>query len=97
MVLPCREAWCPNYQPCPDHPIRPYGGSEPMPPGWAAVSARTIARYGGVCAGCGGIAVTADHIVPRAMGGTDEDSNLQALCVPCHAAKSGRAGGLAGA
>jgi len=31
MVLPCREAWCPNYQPCPEHPILPFGGGQPAP------------------------------------------------------------------
>lgn len=102
MVLPCREAWCPNYQPCPDHPIRPFGGGEPMPPGWALVSARTIARAGGRCQCkdpacrfhepgiCGHPGTTADHIVPRWAGGTDADENMQALCKSCHAAKSGR-------
>ncbi len=29
-----------------------------------------------------------DHIVPRSRGGSDERTNLQALCVQCHAAKS---------
>jgi 5-methylcytosine-specific restriction protein A len=33
---------------------------------------------------------TADHIKPRAQGGTDADENMQALCKTCHAAKSGR-------
>jgi hypothetical protein len=95
MVLPCREAWCPNYQPCPDHPIRPYGGSEPMPPGWAAVSGAQLAREPR-CRECGRPAAQADHIIPRAEGGTDHPANLQSLCAHCHAVKSGRAGGLAG-
>jgi len=29
-----------------------------------------------------------DHIVNVAEGGTDDESNLQALCTPCHDAKS---------
>lgn len=29
-----------------------------------------------------------DHVVPHAIGGTDHPSNLEALCVECHAAKS---------
>lgn len=28
-----------------------------------------------------------DHIKPKAKGGTDEPSNLQAFCKPCHDAK----------
>jgi len=31
-----------------------------------------------------------DHIVNIAQGGTDDDANLQALCVPCHQAKTAR-------
>ncbi len=29
-----------------------------------------------------------DHIVPRARGGTDDLSNLQALCARCHSKKT---------
>ena len=29
-----------------------------------------------------------DHIRPLAWGGSDDRSNKQALCIPCHAAKS---------
>ena len=29
-----------------------------------------------------------DHIVPHAIGGSNHPSNLQALCVECHARKS---------
>ncbi|AXC50051.1 HNH endonuclease [Paracoccus suum] len=31
-----------------------------------------------------------DHIVPKAHGGNDEDSNLESLCAPCHAAKTAK-------
>lgn len=34
-----------------------------------------------------------DHIVSLSKGGTDEDGNLQALCVPCHEAKTIRESG----
>ncbi|MBO9519789.1 MAG: HNH endonuclease [Porphyrobacter sp.] len=30
----------------------------------------------------------ADHVIPKAKGGTDERSNYQLLCASCHAAKS---------
>lgn len=29
-----------------------------------------------------------DHIVPKAEGGTDDESNLQTLCRTCHTAKT---------
>jgi 5-methylcytosine-specific restriction enzyme A len=35
-------------------------------------------------------AVEVDHIVPVAMGGTDEWENLQPLCAAHHRLKSGR-------
>jgi 5-methylcytosine-specific restriction endonuclease McrA len=39
---------------------------------------------------CGERATTVDHITPRAEGGTDDPSNLRALCRPHHAKVSGR-------
>ena len=29
-----------------------------------------------------------DHIVPKALGGTDDESNLQSICRACHKAKT---------
>lgn len=34
------------------------------------------------------LAAACDHIVPKAQGGSDEMSNLQALCRQCHEVKS---------
>jgi 5-methylcytosine-specific restriction protein A len=31
-----------------------------------------------------------DHITPKSLGGTDEEKNLQVLCVDCHKAKTER-------
>lgn len=36
------------------------------------------------------VATQVDHIIPKAAGGTDDESNLQAICVPCHAEKTAR-------
>ena len=36
-------------------------------------------------------ATAVDHIVPKSQGGGDEDSNLQAICKPCHDAKTAAA------
>ncbi|MFW1676442.1 HNH endonuclease [Pontibacter sp. JAM-7] len=33
-------------------------------------------------------AVAVDHIIPKAQGGTDADTNLQAICKTCHDAKT---------
>ena len=35
-------------------------------------------------------ALEADHIIPRSLGGTDDRSNLQALCYRCNAMKGDR-------
>ena len=44
------------------------------------------------CAGCGAVvayeAFELDHITPLSDGGSTEDSNTQALCVPCHREKT---------
>ncbi|MCY1533414.1 HNH endonuclease [compost metagenome] len=34
-----------------------------------------------------------DHITPLARGGSDDMSNLRAICVPCHKIKTAREGG----
>lgn len=39
------------------------------------------------------VATQVDHIVPKARGGTDDLSNLQAICGPCHTAKTARDNG----
>jgi 5-methylcytosine-specific restriction protein A len=31
-----------------------------------------------------------DHIVNVAQGGTDDEKNLQSLCVPCHKKKTSK-------
>ena len=33
-----------------------------------------------------------DHIIPLAEGGTEDPSNIQAICEPCHDAKTQREG-----
>lgn len=38
------------------------------------------------------VATDVDHIVPRALGGSEADSNLQSLCGDCHKAKTAREG-----
>lgn len=42
------------------------------------------------CRLCGAPSNEVDHIEPKCRGGSDERSNLQALCRGCHLTKSGR-------
>lgn len=34
-----------------------------------------------------------DHRIPKAQGGTDDEANLQAICTPCHKAKTAEEAG----
>lgn len=42
------------------------------------------------CQACGTVTLDleVDHIVNIAQGGSDDDANLQSLCVPCHQLKT---------
>lgn len=62
---------------------------------WVKTRARILARDGGVCQclECKRLervlpATEVDHIVPKFEGGTDDDSNLQAINEDCHARKT---------
>jgi 5-methylcytosine-specific restriction protein A len=61
----------------------------------AAAVAEHRAAHGDWCQGWGVLAhassdLTADHAVPKAAGGTDEQSNIQILCRGCNARKQAR-------
>ena len=55
-----------------------------------------LARDNWKCCSCGrtakeeGVTLEVDHIIPRSKGGTDEMSNLQALCKKCNIGKSNK-------
>lgn len=60
---------------------------------WVKLRARVMKRDGYLCQACAKAgrvteATEVDHIVPKSRGGTDAGTNLQALCVPCHATKT---------
>lgn len=60
---------------------------------WQKLRKTILERDSYLCQHClsQDIATTAnqvDHIIPKAKGGTDDHDNLQALCKPCHDAKT---------
>jgi 5-methylcytosine-specific restriction enzyme A len=74
---------------------RGYGSS------WDRLRKRILERDCGLCqqckregrlTACGGKPYSAfvDHVVPKAEGGTDDESNLETLCATCHKSKTDR-------
>jgi 5-methylcytosine-specific restriction protein A len=53
-----------------------------MGSGWPTIRKRKLERNP-YCQNCGAKAVTVDHILARAFGGTDVSTNLQSLCRRC--------------
>ena len=62
-----------------------------MPSG---VRYQALAAYSARCAPCGATSkdrrIEVDHIVPRSKGGSNDISNLQALCDECNRGKSNK-------
>ena len=59
---------------------------------WRRKRAAILVRDNYTCRVCGMITkdLEVDHIVNVAQGGTDDDENLQAICIPCHKVKTAR-------
>jgi 5-methylcytosine-specific restriction protein A len=60
---------------------------------WTRVRTVIMNRDGGLCQPCldRGLVTVAnavDHVVPKAQGGSDDESNLQAICNDCHQTKT---------
>ncbi|WP_367399743.1 HNH endonuclease [Pseudomonas laurylsulfativorans] len=57
---------------------------------WRRKRAAILLRDEYTCQACGVITsqLEVDHIINRARGGSDDDENLQALCIPCHKLKT---------
>jgi hypothetical protein len=56
---------------------------------WRKIRKRILERDSYCCQRCGDEGNSVDHIIPRNHGGSDEDWNLQTLCVSCNSAKGG--------
>lgn len=73
---------------------RGYGGA------WQKLRREILERDRGLCQPCQRagrltLAREVDHIRNKAAGGSDAPENLQAICRPCHAAKTRRESGQA--
>jgi 5-methylcytosine-specific restriction protein A len=60
---------------------------------WDRLRAQVLKRDSHLCQPClrnGRVypATQVDHIKPKAKGGTDDLANLEAICPPCHEAKT---------
>ncbi|WP_438334490.1 HNH endonuclease [Edwardsiella tarda] len=78
-----------SYKPGQSRHQRGYGSK------WDVIRARVLKRDKGLCMnhlrqGIVKQASCVDHILAKAHGGTDADSNLESLCWSCHAAKTAR-------
>ena len=66
------------------------GSGYAKPGNWATLKAFVLERDGRTCYLCGGLAVTADHVLCVAHGGTHDLDNLAAICGLCHEQKTQR-------
>lgn len=57
----------------------------------SAITASVLAEQGRICWVCGGTATTADHVIARSQGGTDDMANLRPCCVGCNSRRYHRA------
>lgn len=62
----------------------------PLPSNWQSTRRRILQRDRERCRVCNRPGFEVDHIVPRRLGGSNEDKNLWVLCREHHAAKTGK-------
>lgn len=98
---PCPASGCPKMlepgqRRCPDHQSlewrrqdanRPNSGERGYDAAWRRKRRRFLAENP-ACATCGATATDVDHVVPRSVGGSDDEENLQGLCKACHSRKT---------
>jgi 5-methylcytosine-specific restriction protein A len=85
-----RVAYCPEHTRVESHwdrrkQDRPSSGWE-----WGSIRKKVLRRDANLCQvpGCSAHATEVDHIIPRHQGGTDELTNLRAMCSDHHRTKS---------
>lgn len=98
-LKPCAQPGCPmltRERLCPQHTIvarslridrRPSAARRGYDSEWRAIRLQVLAEEP-ICRDCDRPSAEVDHIIPLRSGGTHARSNLQALCIPCHRAKT---------
>lgn len=88
----CRHRTCPNPAQghvnegfCAEHNPGAFATSLPKPAGWTALAGTILARDPWCRACHAAPSQEVNHIVGRKQGGSDDPSNLEGLCRPCHA------------
>ena len=57
---------------------------------WDTIRIRILERDGRICHYCGAPATSVDHVIPKARGGSNNETNLVACCASCNASKRDR-------
>lgn len=57
---------------------------------WQRTRARVLERDNHTCGYCGQQATTVDHIIAKANGGTDDETNLISCCRTCNSIKGAK-------
>lgn len=89
----------PRLKPLTSHQSKRNWGKGREGRAWRRLRAKMLVRDNYTCQCCGRVGgrLELDHIVNRAVGGTDDKANLQILCYQCHKIKTqseSKAGGV---
>lgn len=89
----------PRLKPLTSHQSKRNWGKGREGRAWRRLRAKMLVRDNYTCQLCGRVGgrLELDHIVNKAVGGTDDETNLQILCYQCHKTKTqseSKAGGV---
>lgn len=92
-LRPCSQPGCPELVTagrCASHtPARPTAAHRGYDSAWQRLRARYLSNhYLCMVDQCYATASDVDHVLPRALGGSDDERNLQALCSTHHKRKT---------